>query len=243
MDWSMKALLKEIVLSATYRQSSKASPELIARDPGNHLYARGPRFRLSAEQVRDQALAVSGLLSSKMYGPSVMPWQPPGVWQTVYSGESWEQSQGEDQYRRALYTFMKRTSPYPSFISFDATSREVCLVQRIRTNTPLQALVTLNDPVYLEASRHLAGKMEKAGGGDAEAAIKAGYRQAMMRPVPEEKLAVLQRLYTRAYKKYQAEPEEARKLMASDAAVSPHRAALTIVASAIMNLDEFLTKS
>lgn len=243
MDWSMKKLLKEIVMSATYRQSSSASPDLIARDPANHLYARGPRFRLTAEQVRDQALAVSGLLSDKMYGPSVMPWQPAGVWQTVYSGERWVQSQGEDQYRRAVYTFMKRTSPYPSFISFDATSREVCLVQRIRTNTPLQALVTLNDSVYVEASRHLALKMEKTGGTNAEAAIKAGYRQAMMKPVPAEKLAVLQRLYEQAYAKYKEEPGEAKKLMASEKEVSPHRAALTIVASAIMNLDEFLSKS
>jgi len=243
MNWSMKTLLKEMVMSATYRQSSKASPELLRKDPANKWYARGPRYRLSAEQVRDQALAVSGLLSDKMYGPSVMPPQPEGVWQTVYSGESWELSEGEDRYRRAVYTFHKRTSPYPSFISFDATSREVCLVQRIRTNTPLQALVTLNDPVYQEAARNLALKMEQAGAKDITLAIGEGYRQAMLKPIPDEKLQVLEELYRKAYQKYKQEPEEARKLLDQDPGSSPHRAALTIVANAIMNLDEFLTKS
>ncbi|QEC52933.1 carbohydrate binding protein with CBM6 domain [Anseongella ginsenosidimutans] len=248
MDWSMKKLLKEMVMSATYRQSSKASPELIRKDPDNKWYARGPRFRLSAEQVRDQALAVSGLLSDKMFGPSVMPWQPEGVWQTVYSGEYWKLSEGEDQYRRAVYTFHKRTSPYPSFISFDATSREVCLVQRITTNTPLQALVTLNDPVYQEASRSLALKMEQAGDKDIKAAIREGYQRAMLKPIPEEKLEVLEKLYRQAYQKYKEEPEEARKLLMLPAeadltGATPQRAALTIVANAIMNLDEFLTKS
>lgn len=267
MDWSMKKLLREMVMSATYRQSSKASPELIRKDPANQWYARGPRFRLSAEQIRDQTLAASGLLSDKMYGPSVMPWQPEGVWQTVYSGESWTLSQGEDRYRRAVYTFHKRTSPYPSFISFDATSREVCLVQRIRTNTPLQALVTLNDPVYQEAARELARRMDEAGGNDLDAAIRAGYRRAMLKPISGEKLDVLKKLYEQAYRKYQDAPIETRKLLtpqdttrtaageptrisgseqpvsASDEGINPRRAALTIVANAIMNLDEFLTKS
>lgn len=255
MDWSMKALLKEMVMSATYRQSSVATPELIRKDPANKWYARGPRFRLTAEQIRDQALAVSGLLSETMYGPSVMPWQPEGVWQTVYSGEYWHISEGEDRYRRAVYTFHKRTSPYPSFISFDATSREVCLVQRIRTNTPLQALVTLNDPVYQEAARQLASQMEAAGGQDASAAIREGYERALFKPISGEKLEVLENLYREAYQKYENAPGEARKLLypetdgndgsgqAGAGKASPHRAALTIVANAIMNLDEFLTKS
>jgi hypothetical protein len=142
--WSMKALVKDIVMSSTYKQSSSLNQGDAEKDPANIFLARGPRFRLSAEQIRDQTLAVSGLLSSKMYGPSVMPYQPDGVWMTVYSGESWATSTGEDQFRRGLYTFLKRTSPYPSFISFDASSREVCLVDRIRTNTPLQALTTLS---------------------------------------------------------------------------------------------------
>src|SRR5690606_14631068 len=148
------------------RQSSILTDEMAEKDPGNAYYARGPRFRLSAEQIRDQALAVSGLLSDKMYGPSVMPYQPEGVWMSVYSGESWQTSPGEDQHRRGVYTFIKRTSPYPSYMTFDASSREVCLVDRITTNTPLQALTTLNDPVYMEASVHLARRMIEAGAGD-----------------------------------------------------------------------------
>src|SRR5690606_27006933 len=156
MDWSVKHLLKELVTSTTYRQSSVSNKRTAEKDPDNKYFARGPRFRLSAEQVRDQALAVSGLLSSKMYGPSVMPQQPEGVWMSVYSGESWKTSPGEDQHRRGVYTFIKRTSPYPSYLTFDASSREVCLVDRITTNTPLQALTTLNDPVYIEAYVHLA---------------------------------------------------------------------------------------
>lgn len=245
MNWSMKQLLKEMVMSATYRQSSKATEELLEKDPVNRFYARGPRFRLSAEQVRDQALAVSGLLSDKMYGPSVMPYQPEGVWMSVYNNEKWEQSKGEDQYRRAVYTFLKRTSIYPSFVTFDAGSREVCLIQRIRTNTPLQALTTLNDPVYQEAARHLAIRMEKAGGDDSDAAIRAGYRRALQKEITTGKLASLQRLYQRAYRKYSAEPEEAKKLLQEEDAGpgGARQAALTIVAGAILNLDEFLTKS
>src|SRR5690606_21471557 len=155
-NWSIKALIRDIAMSGTYRQSSVNNAMLYNLDPGNSLYARGPRTRLSAEQIRDQALAVSGLLSDRMYGPSVMPPQPEGIWQTVYNGDNWSESQGEDKYRRAVYTYLKRTSPYPSFLTFDAGSREVSTVRRTVTNTPLQALVTLNDPVYLEAAHHLA---------------------------------------------------------------------------------------
>ena len=128
-----------IVTSATYRQSPRVSPELFERDPQNRLLARGPRVRLEAEMVRDQALAVSGLLSPKFGGPSVMPPMPDGIWNSPYSGDRWSTSAGEDRYRRGLYTFWKRTNPYPSFMSFDAPSREVCTVRRPRTNTPLQA--------------------------------------------------------------------------------------------------------
>ena len=142
-----EALIKEIVLSGTYQQSSVSTTEMYQIDPNNELYARGPRLRLGAEQIRDQALAVSELLSDKMYGPSVMPPQPEGVWQTVYNGARWQESKGEDRYRRGVYTYLKRTSPYPSFLTFDAGSREVCMIRRTATNTPLQALITLNDPV------------------------------------------------------------------------------------------------
>ncbi len=140
--WSIKRLLKQMVMSATYRQSSKVTPELKEKDLYNRLLARGPRVRLSAEQVRDQALTVSGLLSRKIGGPSVMPPQPEGVWQIVYSGRQWKTSEGEDAFRRGLYTFWRRSTPYPSMISFDSPVREICVSRRIRTNTPLQALVT-----------------------------------------------------------------------------------------------------
>ena len=161
--WSVKKLLKRMVMSATYRQQSSASPEMLAKDPFNKMLARGPRIRLSSEQVRDQALAASGLLSRKMLGPSVMPMQPDGIWQSPYAGETWMPSTGEDRHRRALYTYWKRTAPYPSMVTFDSPSREFCQSRRIRTNTPLQALVTLNDPVYIEAAQALATYMQQHG--------------------------------------------------------------------------------
>ena len=145
--WSVKSLLKEFVTSATYMQSSNATTEKITEDKFNSYLSRGPRFRLSSEQIRDQALAVSGLLNQKMFGPSVMPHQPGGVWMGVYNGSKWITSKNGDQYRRGLYTYWKRTSPYPSMEAFDSPSREICKTRRLRTNTPLQALVTLNDPV------------------------------------------------------------------------------------------------
>ncbi|MCH8828803.1 MAG: PSD1 domain-containing protein, partial [Planctomycetes bacterium] len=159
LNWDTKALVRLIVTSSVYRQSSNVSKELYARDRYNRLLARGPRFRNSAEVIRDQALSVAGLLSQKMYGRSVMPPQPDGVWRVVYNGRKWVTSRGQDRYRRALYTFRRRTSPYPSMLTFDAGSGETCLIRRIRTNSPLQALVTLNDPVYVEAAFALAGRV------------------------------------------------------------------------------------
>lgn len=249
--WSMKALLREIVLSAAYKQDGKITPALLEKDPANRLLARGPHFRLTAEQVRDQALAVSGLLNLRMHGPSVMPYQPDGIWQSVWSGEYWKQAEDGNQYRRALYTFQKRTSPYPSMISFDGSSREVCLQRRIRTNTPLQALVTLNDPVYVETARHLAKRMQEKGGKDAVACIRWGYNTAMFLPLPDNKLTVLQKLYDQALTQYRKNPADAEKLLLSSNTHSetsgkhPQQAelaALTVVANAMMNLDEFLTK-
>ncbi len=144
------------MLSATYRQNSNVTPGLQERDPYNRLLARGPRFRVEAEMVRDLSLTASGLLSRKLGGPSVMPPQPDGIWRNPYSAEKWLVASGEDRYRRGLYTFLRRTSPYPAMMTFDATSREVCTVRRERTNTPLQALVTMNDPQFVEAARKLA---------------------------------------------------------------------------------------
>ena len=192
-------------MSGTYRQSSESNAELYQTDPNNEFYARGPRLRLSAEQIRDQALAVSGLLSKKMYGPGVMPPQPENVWQTVYSGAEWIESEGEDRYRRAVYTYLKRTSPYPSFITFDAGSREVCTIRRTVTNTPLQALVTLNDPVYIEAAYNLARAMDET---DIEKGIAIGYSKAVYSDITSEKLEALKELYEVSLAEFTEHPKE-----------------------------------
>ncbi|MHA7128915.1 DUF1553 domain-containing protein [Algoriphagus namhaensis] len=242
-DWSIKSLIRELVTSQTYKQSSAVSPELFNLDPENKWYARGPKSRLSAEQIRDQALAVSGLLSSKMYGKPVMPPQPEGIWQTVYNGESWVPSAGEDRYRRAIYTFLKRTSPYPSFISFDAGSREVCLSRRLVTNTPLQALVTLNDPVYLEGAYALAENILNHSSALPKDQIKAMYRKIFYRDIPEEKLLPLLALYQESLSDFEQSPESLSDFFALQKDnTSPQQGALTLVANALMNLDEFLTK-
>jgi hypothetical protein len=239
-QWSMKKLVKAIVMSATYQQDSRLSEELRQRDPDNRLLARGPRIRLSAEQVRDQALAVSGLLSTKMFGKSVMPYQPEGVWNSVYSGEYWKQSEGEDRYRRSVYTYIKRTSLYPAMMMFDASTREVCVSRRIRTNTPLQALVTLNDSSFVVAARHLALRMMKDEATPAEQ-IKSGYKRLLVRDLPQKKFEILYALYKKAMDEYSTNAEATMKLTA-DKGSSPQLAALTVVANAMLNLDEVLTK-
>jgi hypothetical protein len=236
----MKKMLKLMVMSATYRQSSEIKPEHLEIDARNKYLARAPRLRLSAEQIRDQALAVGGILSTKMYGPSVMPHQPDNVWQTVYSGMYWKLSEGEDKHRRALYTYMRRTSPYPAMLTFDAPSREFCVVRRISTNTPLQALVTLNDTVYVEASQGLASRMIE----EAEIidqSIKTGFKVALCREPSAGELERLKKLYQKAYDFYDANPEKA-VYMAGAKDKPVELAALTVVANSIINLDEFLTK-
>jgi hypothetical protein len=238
--WSVKKLLKQVVTSATYRQASEVSPQVLERDPGNALLARGPRVRLSAEQIRDQALAVSGLLSPKMYGPSVMPPQPDDVWESPYSGESWTTAPDNDRYRRALYTYWKRTSPYPSMVTFDSPSREFCQVRRIRTNTPLQALVTLNDPVYVEASRKLAAWMRRQGD-TPEGHVAAAYHRIMRREILPAKKQVLLQLYHDTEKHYQQHPLDACQLV-DDGSTDAQLAALTVVANTLLNLDEVVTK-
>ena len=202
--WDVKKLLKLIVMSNTYRQSSNATPAQLERDPPNRLLARGPRFRLEAEAVRDQALAVSGLLSKKMYGPPVMPWQPEGVWLVVYNGDKWDTSKGEDRYRRALYTFMRRTSPYPSMMNYDAPTGEVCTVRRIRTNTPLQALTTLNDPVSMEAAAHLAARAKSAAD---------LFQLALVRPPSKAETERLLALHKQAKAELKSDPASANKLL------------------------------
>lgn len=213
--WSVKGILKEMVMSSTYRQDSAPTAEKLAADPQNRLLSRGPRFRLSAEQIRDQALAVSGLLTDKQGGPSVMPPQPDGIWKNPYNGQQWVTAEGEDRYRRAIYTYMRRTGPYPSMLTFDAPSREFCVSRRIRTNTPLQALVTLNDPAYWEAAEALAARMEDAAASPDEQAA-AGYLMALGRQPSDATLETLASL-------------------AEDAP-------LAVVANTILNLDAFLTK-
>src|SRR5690606_996054 len=181
--------------------------------PKNRLLARGPRIRLNAEQVRDQALKVAGLLSDKMYGPSVMPYQPEGLWQVVYNGSDWATSPGEDQYRRALYTYWRRTNPYPSLMSFDSPSREFCIARRIDTNTPIQALVTLNDPVYIEAAMGLAHRMLKAGNAP-DKQIREGYRIALAKAeIDQIRLKELEKLYTSTQEYFESRPEEAEALV------------------------------
>jgi hypothetical protein len=239
--WSVKKLLKKMVMSSTYRQSSRIDKDKKERDPFNIWLSRGPRVRLSAEQVRDQALAVSGLLSPKMYGKSVMPPQPEGIWMTPYNGENWVLSDGEDKYRRAVYTYWKRTSPYPAMMAFDAPTREFCLSRRIRTNTPLQALNTLNDPVYLEAAQRLAQKMKKMGA-KPEQQLAEGYRLLTFETINKKYLDLLLGIYTDSKNAYKSKPAQVRYLSGDSTQNSPELAALTVSANVLLNLDAVLTK-
>ena len=242
--FSTKALLREIVLSATYRQSSVVTAEALERDPDNRMWSRAPRVRLEAEQIRDTALAVSGLLSRKIGGPPVMPPQPDGVWQVVYSGDAWKTSEGEDRDSRAIYTFLRRSSPYPSFIAFDATSRETCTVRRVRTNTPLAALVMLNDPVYLEAAQALA--VSARAHSDDAVAVRAMLERALGRAAYDDEVARLAALVASERARYAGRDEVARTLAgrAAEGSVDLARdAALVAAANVILNLDEFLTRS
>jgi hypothetical protein len=239
-DWSLKKLLHEIVLSATYQQDSKVSPEMLEKDPLNKFYTRAPRVRLSAEQLRDQALAVSGLLSEKMYGPSVMPYQPDGIWKSPWNGQDWKKSEGEDQYRRSIYTYWKRTAPYPSMLTFDGASREVCTARRIRTNTPLQALITLNDSVYVEAADHLALRMKT--GQTLKDQIAIGYEIATGKKISEEKLAALEKFYFKVSDEKKQSVMKPVSNKKENINSQKDDQALSLVASVILNLDEVITK-
>ncbi|MBS1709738.1 MAG: PSD1 domain-containing protein [Armatimonadetes bacterium] len=235
--WSFKKLWKWIVGSGTYQQSSVCSTELREKDPENRLLARGPRFRLSAEAIRDNALAVSGLLSRKVGGPSVMPDQPPGVWKTPYSGEAWNTSQGEDRYRRSVYTWWKRSSTYPAFMTFDATSRETCTAKRVRTNTPLQALVLLNDDQMLAAAVRLGQVMKQKG-------IERGFVQVLARQPNSAETRALVKVYQDAMARYLAKPEQATKFLGREkgSSADPVDAAWAVTAQVLLNLDETITK-
>jgi hypothetical protein len=227
--WSMKRIHRLIALSATYRQSSRVTPELLARDDQNRLLARGPRFRLEAEAIRDNALAIAGLLSPKLGGPPVRPFQPAGLWDSKVGGDrvTYEVSAGEEAYRRGLYTVWKRASPYPSFMNFDAPSRGICSVKRSRSNTPLQALTLLNDPVYVEAAAALAARIGRDRPG---ATVGERVRHAFALCVAREPSAVERAALERLH---------ALQL----AAHRDEQIAWQAVATALLNLDETITKN
>ncbi len=248
LNWDTKALVKLMVTSAAYRQSSRVTPELFERDPDNRLLARGPRFRLSAEMIRDQALFVSGLLSEKMYGPPVKPPQPTlGVNAAFGGGIDWQASAGEDRYRRGLYTTWRRSNPYPSMATFDAPNREVCTIRRDRTNTPLQALVTLNDPVYVEAAQALGRRMAAIGDATAEKA-RLGFRICLARHPSDAELQQLVDLFEKARSRFAESPDLAQKIATMPLGAAPagadvvELAAWTAVGNVLLNLDEMFMK-
>jgi Protein of unknown function (DUF1553)/Protein of unknown function (DUF1549)/Planctomycete cytochrome C len=252
--WSMKKIKRTILTSATYRQSSHVTPELVERDPYNRLLARGPRFRIPAETIRDIALSASGLLGPKIGGPSVFPYQPPGVWDEPYSDEKWTDSKGEDRYRRGVYTFIRRTSAYPALLTFDAPSREFWTVRRMRTNTPLQALTTLNDPAFFEAARALAVRVRKEAGPDAAARATYAFRLCLTREPKQAELNRILAFYRQQVEHYKSDPKAAGEVVrtektkvasttsAPSGASDADLAAWTMVSNVLLNLDETITK-
>ncbi len=241
-DWDVKQLLKTIVMSATYRQSSAASPELRSTDPANELLARGPKKRLAAEMIRDNALAASALLVNKLGGPPVKPYQPAGLWEEK-SGTAYERDTGEGLYRRSLYTFWRRTSPPPSMITFDATRRNMCVVRRQQTSTPMQALVLLNDPQYVEASRMLAQRLLQNPEATLEATITQAFRLLTSRPPTPVELDIMQQTYAEQLEEFAANQADAIKLLQIgdagwDRNLEPDKlAATTILVNTVMNFE------
>ncbi len=252
--WDVKAVLRMIVLSSTYRQDSRVAPELAERDPENRLLARGPRFRLPAEAIRDQALALSGLLADRLGGPSVRPYQPKGFYDGIvvgadYPGTTWDPGSGPDLYRRSLYTFWKRTAPHPAMTVFDAPDREFCTVRRSVTNTPLQALALLNGPVFVEAARKIAERMIEEGGESVASRVRFAFRLATGRSPDAVEQEALERTFRELLASYDGETSEAKALLAvgnaprTKVAPAAEQAAYTAVASVILNLDEVITKN
>ncbi|MDP6928974.1 MAG: DUF1553 domain-containing protein [Planctomycetota bacterium] len=246
--WDVKHLLRTMVMTSAYRQDSRASKAARERDPANRLLSRGPRFRLSAEMIRDQALAVSGLLSRKRFGPPVRPPRPNLGLKAAFGGSTdWKTSSGEDRYRRGIYTNWRRSIPYPSMATFDAPSREVCTLRRIRTNTPLQALVTLNDPVYVEAAQALARRMVAASSNVVDR-VKFGFRLCTSRQPSSAERDRLVQLHAQARARYAKEPKQAKIMATVPLGPAPEGAdmidlaAWTVVANVLLNLDEFLAR-
>jgi hypothetical protein len=244
-NWSVKKLIRTMVMSATYRQDSRISEVLLNKDPNNKFYARSSRVRLSAEQVRDQALCISGMLNEEMYGKSVFPYQPKGLWRSPYNGKDWITAKGEEQYRRAVYTYWKRSAPYPSMITFDGVARDVCTARRVRTNTPLQALTVLNDSTYIDLARHFAYRIRKDAGDDPKTQLTKGYTLATWHAPDEKSLQALLALYSTAYERYKNNEEKALQLLGGKTGADDNAktAALVVVANALLNLDEVVTKN
>ena len=250
MDWDVKALQKLIVTSAAYRQRSVAGPDLLEKDPDNTLLARGPTYRMPAEMIRDHALAASGLLVNEIGGPPAKPYQPSGLWKELATRNATEykQDQGDNLYRRSMYTIWKRTTPPPSMMNFDASERNICTVRRQSTSTPLQALVLLNDPQYVEASRLLAERLLREEEGGLRAKIAMGYRLLTSRPPDDGEVELLAGLYEEELNAFEADRRSALDLLSvgeypRDERLDPAQlAALTVVASAMMNFDESVIK-
>ncbi|MFO0822453.1 MAG: PSD1 and planctomycete cytochrome C domain-containing protein [Gemmataceae bacterium] len=249
VPWDVKRFLKLLVMSAAYRQSAKVTPELFERDPENRLLARGPRVRLSAEMIRDQALTAAGLLSPKMLGPSVKPPQPNLGVSAAFGGSiDWQTSTGEDRYRRGVYTQWRRSNPYPSMSTFDAPNRDTCVVRRARTNTPLQALVTMNDPVYVEAAQGLARRIIEKGGKTTAEKAAFGLKACLVRPPTEAEVTRLVKLYDEAKAKFTQDGANAMRFATNPLGALPQgmdtvdAAAWTVVANVLLNLDEMLMK-
>jgi mono/diheme cytochrome c family protein len=248
--WDVKHMLRTLVTSATYRQASRAPREVLERDPYNRLYARQSRLRLDAELVRDNALAISGLLSPRVGGPSARPYQPKGYWAYLnFPPREWDDDAGEDQYRRGLYTWWQRTFPQPSLLAFDAPSREECLAERTRSNVPQQALVLLNDPTYLESARVFAERILREGGPTFEDRLRWAYARALARAPSEDEVRILGAFFKKQWAGYRADPRAAGQLVAAGQAPVPKDvnvvdlAGWTSVARAILNLPEVITRS
>jgi mono/diheme cytochrome c family protein len=235
-NWSLKHIHRLIATSTAYKQTSRVTPELLQSDPYNRLISRGPRFRMEAEMIRDTALASSGLLSRKVGGPSVFPYQPPGIWDVPYSDDKWIESKGEDRYRRGLYTFVRRSAMYPSMLNFDATSREQCVVRRVRTNTPMQALTTLNDPAFFETAQALARRIQAEATSEADR-VKLGFRLVTARAAKPAEVDRLLSWRQGEVAYFKSHTDEATKL-GGDA----EKASWTMLANVLLNLDEALTK-
>ncbi|RPI90170.1 MAG: DUF1553 domain-containing protein, partial [Planctomycetaceae bacterium] len=244
--WDLKGLHRLIVTSATYRQSSQAEPRTLAADPDNLWLARGPKHRLSAEQIRDSVLAVSGLLSTRIGGPSAKPYQPAGLWEESGTGKAYVQDHGENLYRRSLYTFWRRTAPPPTMLTFDATSREVCTAKRETTATPLQSLVLLNDPQVLEAARVLAERLLARADRTSDQRIEQAFLTVIGRSASARELSILRRMLDEQRAWFRSNPGEAQKYLAAgefprdEALPADELAAFAVVVHACFNHDEFV---